>query len=268
MHYLVPVDFSDNSLQALDLALALAAPRADRITVIHIIETHYDFATQVALYTEQQRKEGRKRGKELLAKHAHAPVSLRFKLEEGNPAIQITQLASKQKVDLVVMGTQGASGITKSLIGTVAVSVVRDAPCPVLIVPSTAPKIDPHQFVLGLEFAEHEPPRLDWLAEQVKKWKGHLQVVHVYSSDKQGFKQLLLELGIKQYLAKKYPSLKAEFLALTGEKPTEVLSTYMNSHPGILVMSHAHQGFWMDLFTNSESVQMAFSTQVPLLILR
>lgn len=265
MHYLVPVDFSDNSLQALDLALALASPRADRITVIHIIETHYDFATQVAMYTEQQLKEGRKRGKELLAKHAQ--VALRFKLEEGNPTIQISQLASKQKVDLIVMGTQGASGITKSLIGTVAVSVIREAPCPVLIVPSKASKTNLPHFVLGLEFADHEPPQLDWLAKQIKKWKGKLQVIHVQPSEKQEFKQVLLELGIKQYLAKKYPSLKAEFLTLTGEKPTEVLSTYMNSHPGILVMSHAHQGFWMDLFTKGESVQMAFSTQVPLLIL-
>jgi len=49
MHYLIPVDFSDNSLQALDLALALATPRVDRITVLHVIETHYDFASQVAL---------------------------------------------------------------------------------------------------------------------------------------------------------------------------------------------------------------------------
>jgi len=268
MHYLVPVDFSDNSLQALDVALALASPRVDRITVIHVIETHYDFATQVALFTEQQRKEGRKRGKELLAKHAHTQVSVRFKLEEGNPAIQISQLASKQKVNLIVMGTQGASGITKSLIGTVAVSVVREAPCPVLVIPATAAKTNLHQFVLGLEFAEHEPPTLNWLAKQIKKWKRKLQVIHVQPSGKQVFKQVLLELGFKQYLSKKYPSLKAEFLTLTGEKPTEVLGTYMKSHPGILVMSHAHQGFWEELFTKSESIQMAFRTQVPLLILR
>lgn len=268
MHYLVPVDFSDNSLQALDLALALATPKVDRITVIHVIETTYDFATQVELFTQQQRTDGRRRGKELLAKNENTPHSIKFKLEEGNPALQISQLAAKQKIDLIVMGTQGANGITKSLIGTVAVSVVREAPCPVLIVPSTATKIDPHQFVLGLEFAEHEPPQLDWLAKQLNKWKGHLQVVHVYPADKLEFKQMLLDLGIKQYLSKKYPRLKAEFLTLRGEKPAETLTTYMKSHPGILAMSHAHRGFWEGLFTKSESIQLAFRTQVPLLILR
>ena len=268
MRYLVPVDFSDNSLQALDFALALASPKVDRVTVAYIVETTYDFATQVELFTKQQLEAGKKRGKELLAKHANAHVPLTFKLVEGNPAFQINQLATKQKSDLIVMGTQGASGITKTLIGSVAVSVVREAPCPVLIVPSTAPKIDPHQFVLGLEFADHEPPMLDWLAKQVKKWRRKLEVIHVQTSEKQLFKQMLLELGIKQYLSKKYPSLKAEFLTLTGEKPTEVLGTYMKSHPGILVMSHAHQGFWEELFIKSESVQMAYHTQVPLFVLR
>lgn len=268
MHYLVPTDFSENSIHALDLALALASPRVDRITLIHVIETPYDFASQVALFTEQQLKAGRKRGKELLAKQAHTQVPIKFKLEEGNPVFQISQLAKKQKVDLIVMGTQGASGISKSLMGTVAVSVIREAPCPVLVIPTNSAKTNLNQFVLGLEFAEHELLTLDWLAKQVKKWKVKLQVIHVKPSEKQEFKQVLLELGIKQYLSKKYPSMKAEFLTLTGEKPAEALSTYMKSHPGILVMSHAHQGFWEELFTKSESIQMAFQTQVPLLILR
>jgi nucleotide-binding universal stress UspA family protein len=268
MRYLVPVDFSDNSLQALDFALALASPKVDRVTVAYIVETPYDFATQVELFTKQQLEVGKKRGKELLAKHANAHVPLSFKLEEGNPAFQINQLAAKQKSDLIVMGTQGASGITKTLIGSVAVSVIRMASCPVLVVPSTATKTNLHQFVLGLEFDDHEPPQLDWLAKQVKKWKGKLQVIHVQISEKQVFKQVLLELGIKQYLTKKYPTLKAEFLKLTGGKPAEVLGTFMKAHPGILVMSHAHQGFWEELFTKSESIQMAYRTQVPLLVVR
>ncbi|MFZ9189416.1 MAG: universal stress protein, partial [Algoriphagus sp.] len=141
------------------------------------------------LFTKQQLEAGKKRGKELLAKHANALVPFTFKLEEGNPAFQINQLAAKQKSDLIVMGTQGASGITKTLIGSVAVSVIRMASCPVLVVPAKATKTNLHQFVLGLEFADHEPPMLDWLAKQVKKWKGKLQVIHVQTSEKQGFKQ-------------------------------------------------------------------------------
>jgi nucleotide-binding universal stress UspA family protein len=268
MHYLVPTDFSDNSLKALDFALALANSKVDRITLIHVVETHYDFASQVEFFTKQQLQEGKKRGKELLASHEDSKINLKFKLVEGNPALQIAQLAAKQKVDLIVMGTKGASGITKTLIGTVAVSVVREASCPVLVVPAAAFKTNLKQFVLGLEFADHEPQLLTWVATQIKKWKGHLQVVHVRSTEKQLFKQELLELGMKYHLNKKYPSLKPEFFALTGGKPMEVLRTHMKSKPGILVMCHAQQGFLNELFSKSDSLQMAFHTEAPLLVLR
>jgi nucleotide-binding universal stress UspA family protein len=268
MHYLVPIDFSDNSLKALDFALALATSKVDRITLLHVLETHYDFASQVEFFTKQQLQEGKRRGKELLDSHGNSPISMKFRQVEGNPALQIAQLAAKQKIDLIVMGTKGASGITKTLIGTVAVSVVREATCPVLVIPEAAVKTNLKQFVLGLEFADHEPPLLNWVATQIKKWKGHLQVVHVRSTEKQLFKQELLELGMKYYLSKKYSSLKPEFLVLTGGKPMEVLSAHIKSKPGILVMCHAQQGFLDELFTKSNSLQMAFHTEAPLLVLR
>jgi nucleotide-binding universal stress UspA family protein len=268
MHYLVPIDFSDNSLKALDFVLALATPKVDRITLLHVVETHYDFASQVEFFTKKQLQEGKKRGEELLASHRGSQINLKFKLAEGNPALQITQLATKQKVGLIVMGTKGASGITKSLIGTVAVTVVREASCPVLVVPAAAIKTNLKQFVLGIEFADHEPPLLNWVATQIKKWKGHLQVVHVRSTEKQLFKQELLELGMKYHLSKKYPSLKPEFLVLTAGNPMDALRTHMKSKPGILVMCHAKQGFLDELFTKSDSIQMAFHAEVPLLVLR
>jgi hypothetical protein len=137
-----------------------------------------------------------------------------------------------------------------------------------LIIPEAAVKTNLKQFVLGLEFADHEPPLLNWVATQIKKWKGDLQVVHVRSTEKQMFKQELLELGMKYHLNKKYPSLKPEFLALTGGKPTEALSAHMKSKAGILVMCHAQQGFLNELFTKSDSIQMAFHAEVPLLVLR
>lgn len=268
MHYLVPVDFSDNSLKALDFAKALASPKVDRITLVHVIETQYDFASQVEYFTKQQREQSNKRGKELLAQHGDSKISLKFRLAEGNPSLQITQWATKQKIDLIVMGTKGASGITKMLIGTVAASVIREARCPVLVLPATASETNLHQFVLGLEFADHEPPLLNWIAIQVKKWKGRLQVVHVRSTEKLGFKQEILELGMKNYLSKKYPSLKPEFFILPGQNPAKTLSSHMESQPGILVMCHAKQGFLEELFTKSDSIQMAFQTKTPLLVLR
>ena len=63
MHYLVPIDFSDNSIMALDFAIAMASPKVDRITLIHVVEAQYDFASQVEFFAKQQLAEGKKEEK-------------------------------------------------------------------------------------------------------------------------------------------------------------------------------------------------------------
>ena len=61
-------------------------------------------------------------------------VSVTHLIVEGNPADQIIKVAIAQSADLIVMGTLGASGITKFLIGSVAEKVIRHSPIPVLTV--------------------------------------------------------------------------------------------------------------------------------------
>jgi nucleotide-binding universal stress UspA family protein len=52
----------------------------------------------------------------------------------GDPALEILDEAQESKVDLIVMGTHGRSGLGRLLMGSVAESVVRKAACPVLTV--------------------------------------------------------------------------------------------------------------------------------------
>ena len=62
------------------------------------------------------------------------PISADFVVRFGRAADEIVAQAKEDKVDLVVMGSHGRSGISHLLVGSVAESVVRHAPCPVLIV--------------------------------------------------------------------------------------------------------------------------------------
>lgn len=57
--------------------------------------------------------------------HAHARI--------GNPSVEISSLADEQDIDLIVVGTHGRHGVKRLVHGSVAEHVVRDAPCPVLV---------------------------------------------------------------------------------------------------------------------------------------
>jgi nucleotide-binding universal stress UspA family protein len=63
---------------------------------------------------------------------------LQLEVAEGDPVDAILHAAGTQKADLIVMGTHGRSGVDRLMLGSVAESVLRRAPCPVLTVPRRA----------------------------------------------------------------------------------------------------------------------------------
>jgi nucleotide-binding universal stress UspA family protein len=63
-----------------------------------------------------------------------AGVTLETALLDGKPAAEIVRYAGEQGIDLIVIGTQGKRGIERILLGSVAESIIRAAPCKVLVV--------------------------------------------------------------------------------------------------------------------------------------
>ena len=61
-------------------------------------------------------------------------VALQTVLLEGKPAPEIVRYAAENGIDLIVIGTQGKRGLERLLLGSVAESVIRSAPCRVLVV--------------------------------------------------------------------------------------------------------------------------------------
>ena len=61
-------------------------------------------------------------------------VNVETAVLDGKPAAEIVRYAKEQNIDLIVIGTQGKQGIERFLLGSVAESVIRSAPCRVLVV--------------------------------------------------------------------------------------------------------------------------------------
>ncbi|MBI2395601.1 MAG: universal stress protein [Deltaproteobacteria bacterium] len=118
---LVPVDGSPASIAALEQAVTLADDLSATVDVLHIrkrgaAETDRDMDDAVA--AARSRLGGR----------------FAMRTESGDPVGKILEVADAQRPDLIVMGTHGRVGRLRALVGSVAESVVRNAPCPVLTV--------------------------------------------------------------------------------------------------------------------------------------
>lgn len=128
----VPVDFSDHSRRALDIAHDLSQGRHDAITLLHVVEPI------PALYyaggiTSRFALDGdlRSRVEDKLRSWAHdaeSPVLV----TEGNPGAEIAKVASDLSAELIVMGTRGLTGLEHFFVGSVAERVCRHATVPVL----------------------------------------------------------------------------------------------------------------------------------------
>lgn len=138
---LVAVDGSELSFEAAKTALELASWHQSQLSFVYVVEinilltdqsTYGQYIDYVGL--EKALREG---GEEILAQ---AEAMTRSKglaakkiLLEGRAADEIARLAKEQGYDLIVMGTHGRGGLKRLVLGSVAESVVRQAPCPVLL---------------------------------------------------------------------------------------------------------------------------------------
>ena len=139
---LVPVDFSEDSLNALDYAREFAKSFKAQITVLFVVEPIY-YATpselygptaNMALLLEEQREIGKKQLDDLTAELKKKRENVKTVMRTGTPYQAILDTAKRHKADLIIMGTHGRTGLSHMLMGSVAERVVRGAECPVLTV--------------------------------------------------------------------------------------------------------------------------------------
>jgi nucleotide-binding universal stress UspA family protein len=150
---LVPVDFSDCSLDALEYAIVVAQQAKASLILLHVLEPRsygLDFTLVRSKARHSEVSSWTKRLEELVSSHQHSQVPMESQLRGGLPADSILDSSRALLCDLIVMGTHGRRGISHSISGSVAEAVLRKAFCPVIAVRS--PKFGPgHSKVISTE---------------------------------------------------------------------------------------------------------------------
>jgi universal stress protein A len=155
---LFPTDFSRYNDAALQYASSLAAEANATLHIVHVHDVHeLNTATGEASYVyaaawqEQRRVAERRLSKVLPTVPA---VAYEHHSLVGDPVTDILAVAADTKVDLIVMASHGRTGLSRLLMGSIAEGVMRQSPCPVLIVkqPSESPERESHSTNSNEEF--------------------------------------------------------------------------------------------------------------------
>ena len=138
---LVPTDFSAAADHALRYACFLADTLHASLCIVHVLENQYlpggymEYYAPPPEYYEQVEREGRKKLEGLLTPDEQARYRTTLVQRTGGAAHEILQYAREQgDIDLIVMASHGRGGVARLMMGSVAVKIVRSAPCPVLTI--------------------------------------------------------------------------------------------------------------------------------------
>lgn len=150
---LCPVDFSESSQRALDLALALAKRHGSQLAAMHVVPralgdpATYPYLAEPVKPTTQTRD----RAFRQLGAFVHRALAEKLPtdviLDDGDPLEAIIAKAEKLPADLLILGTHGRRGFKRLLLGSVTERVLRLAPCPVL---SVSPRTKPAEIEEGV----------------------------------------------------------------------------------------------------------------------
>jgi nucleotide-binding universal stress UspA family protein len=178
---LVPTDFSDQARNAFEVAVAIAQKTGAAIKLLHVVEmpgSSYAFSATGDLvgnngmeqvYMMKLLENTRHRMAELEKTIKHEGVEVVQEVDADSVISKIRRVIREDKVDLVVMGSKGSSGMDEFLIGSNTEKVVRTAECPVLTVKGRVKNFEIRNIVLPSDFKRE-------IGSAVEKFKYFQQV--------------------------------------------------------------------------------------------
>ncbi len=262
---LVPFDFSHNSRNALAYAAQLAKLDRAELTVLHA----YDRAAILEGMTLDGTRAGMEKEQHHLQKHYDLPTSvISTVIREGEMIDEVADFIKEHPVDLVVMGTRGASGLQEVLVGSRTVGLLQDISLPMLIVPESAEFGKMRNILLCSDLKEVEDDNnLDLVKELAMLLGSSVRIAHV--SDGSDKPTLEKDLERRREAGIFSPEVDVSYKAIRAASILEGIRYYidMKGDNDLIVMINRKHGFIDSLFRVNHTHKMAYHTTLPLLVL-
>lgn len=272
---LLPTDFSQNSFNAISYAVQLLK---DEKCMFYVLNTYtpviYDNeyilynATQPNL--EEIYKSNSTRGlakiiKRIKKKHPNSnhdfqQISAFNMLNE-----ELKKQVEEKNIDLIVMGTQGATGADEILFGTHTVHALKKAPCPVLAIPASYRYKPPKEILFPTDYGiNYTKDHLKLLQEIAKHQTAKIHILNIMLGEPLDEEQE----NAKKYLATKLKGISHQFYSIEKKNLSQGISDFQKEHPVDLVaMINNKHSFFQNLLFTPVINKIGFHIKVPFLVI-
>lgn len=275
-HILVPTDFSKTSEIAIDFAIHAAELLKAKITLLNSFEVaegnYTDLMGVNREFTNDLINEAKIKLNDLrIGFMKKSEVDIQTAISVKPLADAINEVSEEGKVDLVIMGTLGATGLKTKLWGSHTSDVIGKTKIPVMAIPSDYKWKKPQNILLATRQFERNDEILDYLFEmtflfsasvKTAVFTGNDQTAEVYVKHQQELQ------NYAEFLKNEYRDDTLSSVHLIGDSFEETLEDYISKNQvDLLTMITYQEGFWKSLFNPSLTKQMSFHTRIPLLVI-
>ena len=263
---LVPTDFSDNTHSALDFAIDIVNKLEGEIILLHT----YKLARRAGMFIgveKMMRQESLAAMTKLVEKvqpKLLPNVKIESKVVKGDPIQTVVLAAKKLNADMILMGTQGASGLKEVFIGSTTNGVINSTKIPVLAVPSSFKHKSIDRIVLSVSsnFSELEASIIP-LKTIAGLYNSEIRGLHINTGG--------LEAKVHGKIKDILEGTKHSYHEMQGStaKINAIIQQFVKeNNADMLCMIKQNRGFWENLFHNSVTTIEVFHSEVPILVLK
>ncbi len=207
---LIPTDFSDNAWNAIVYALKLYADEVCTFYFLHAwsvpnpttrtyITTHYIETIEEDSLKQLTELKGMAENANINANHTFDIVLSKEGLKSA-----IETAVKKHKVDLIVMGTKGATGAKEIFFGSNTVDVIKKMKlCPIMVVPEEFDFVEPKQIAFPTDFNRFYGEELVPLKRLTELYNSKIRIVHITKdsnlSKTQDYNLAMLKVYLENY---------------------------------------------------------------------
>lgn len=273
---LVPTDFSENSWNSIQFALEFFKNSKCNFYLLHVTPITNFFGVENPMistgdviektYISQSKRSLHtllKKIKNLSQNRDHNFMTI-SSYDYFIDAVK-TQIQEKN-IDLIIMGTKGATGMKEAIIGSNTGDLITKVKCPVLVVPEKAifKKIKEIGFPTDFNIF-YQTKILSSISEIAKIYDSTIEIVHVAKNDED---LTLFQRENKEYLNDFFMDEKHRFHRITNRKIESGIQNFVQKHQiDMIVMIAKNLNLFQQILFKPTVEEISYHTEIPFLVL-
>lgn len=277
MNILLPTDFSENSWNAIVYAVKFLEKKSCNFFLLHVSKlnglTQGDtpvILSQEAIentYTKPSKKQLKAFLKRITTECSPNVKHKFYTLTDYNFFIEsIRKHVKDKKIDMIIMGTKGASGLKEHIIGSNAGDIITKVKCKTLVVPENAKFNALREIAFPTDYSlTYDVGLLQPLYDVVKQYLASLRILHIsymkeeLNNDQKNNRELLSDF---------FEGLDFSFHFLTNKKVKDAIQCFVESRDiDMIVMVAKNLNYFQQILFHSKVEKISYHTNVPFLVL-